>query len=274
VTALSLPAPAGRIRILSELLERQRALAVYGLAVLLLAAAALALQSIDPRTLHGVDVWVKPAKFLFSVGLFSLTAAWFWGYVRPGRRESRAMRWTAWTLIASASFELLYIGLQAARGLDSHFNSSSALYGFMYSLMGVAALILTATTLPLAWEIARRPSEGLSRDFVAAVVVGLLLTFLLGSGFGFYMAQTPGHSVGAEGGRVFLFGWNRSGGDLRIAHFLGIHAQQAIPLLAALVAGWRVRARWAALAAGTAAYVALTVAVFAQAVAGRPLLPL
>lgn len=274
MTALSLPAPAGRIPILSELLERQRALAVYGLAVLLLAAVALALQAIDPRTLHGVGVWVKPAKFLFSVGVFSLTAAWFWGYVRPERRDSRSMRWTARALIASASFELLYIGLQAARGLDSHFNSSSALYDALYGLMGVAALILTATTLPLAREIARRPREGLSRDFAAAVVLGLLLTFLLGSGFGGYMAQTPGHSVGAEGGRVFLFGWNRSGGDLRIAHFLGIHAEQAIPLLAALVAGWRVRARWAALAAGTAAYVALTVAVFAQAVAGRPLLPL
>jgi hypothetical protein len=88
------------------------------------------------------------------------------------------------------------------------------------------------------------------------------------------MSQTAGHSVGAEGGRVFFFGWNRSGGDLRIAHFLGIHAQQAIPLLAAAVAGWSVRVRWATLATGTLAYVAVTLAVFAQAVAGRPLLPL
>jgi hypothetical protein len=274
VTALALPAATARLPILSELVERQRTLAFYGLAVLLLALPVLALQAIDPRTLHGVSVWVKPAKFLLSVGVFSLTAAWFWGYVRPERRDGRAMRWTARTLIASASFELLYIGLQAARGLDSHFNFSSVFHIIMYALMGVAALILTATTLPLAWEIARRPRAGLSRDFVAAVVTGLLLTFLLGAGLGFHMSQTAGHSVGAEGGRVFFFGWNRSGGDLRIAHFLGIHAQQAIPLLAVLVAGWSVRARWAALGAGTLAYVALTLAVFLQAVAGQPLLPL
>ena len=274
MTALALTAPIGRLPILSELFERQRTLALYGLATLLLAFPVLALQGVDPRTLHEVSVWVKPAKFLLSVGIFSLTAAWFWGYVRPERRDGRTMRWTARILIASASFELLYIGLQAARGLDSHFNFSSAFHIIMYALMGIAALILTATTLPLAWEIAKRPRAGLSRDFVAALVIGLLLTFLLGAGLGFYMSQTAGHSVGAEGGRVLFFGWNRSGGDLRIAHFLGIHAQQAIPLLAVLVAGWRVQARWAALGAGTLTYVTLTLAIFAQAVAGQPLLPL
>lgn len=274
MTALAFPAPAGRLPILSELVERQRALAFYGLGLLLLALPVLALQAADPRTLHGASVWVKPAKFFLSAGGFALTAAWFWGYVRPERRDSRAMRWTARALIASASFELLYISLQAARGLDSHFNFSSAFHIAMYALMGIAALILTATALPLAWEIVRRPRQDLSRDFVAAVGIGLVLTFVLGAGLGGYMGQAGGHSVGAEGGRVFFFGWNRSGGDLRVAHFLGIHAQQAIPLLAALVAGWSAGARWAAVGVGTVAYVGLTLAVFLQAVAGKPLLPL
>jgi hypothetical protein len=274
VTGLALPLTARRLPILAELLERQRNLALYGLALILLAPAVIALQAVDPRTLHGTGLWVKPAKFFLSAGVFALTAAWFWGYVRPERRDRPVMRWTARALIASASFELLYIGLQAARGMDSHFNTSSAFHIAMYALMGVAAVVLTTTTLPLAWEIARRPQAGLSRDFTAAVAVGLVLTFLLGAGFGGYMSAQPGHSVGVEGGRTFFFGWNRTGGDLRIAHFLGIHAEQAMPLLASLVAGWGVRTRWAALGAGTAAYVALSLAVFLQAVAGRPLLPL
>jgi hypothetical protein len=274
VTAIPLPFATGHPSVFAELIRRQRTLALYGLAILLLALPLLLLQAIDPRTLHGVNVWVKPAKFLASVGIFSLTAAWFWGYVRPERRASPMLRWTARTLIASASFELAYIALQAARGLDSHFNFSSPLYIVLYGLMGVAAVLLVGTTLPLAWEIVRRPRQDLSRDFVAAVAIGLILTFVLGGGLGFYMSQTTGHSVGAEGGRVFLFGWNRSGGDLRIAHFLGIHAQQAIPLLAALVAGLSVRSRWTALGTGTALYVTLTLAIFLQAVEGRPLLPL
>lgn len=261
----------------AELLVRQRTLAKFGVVTLLLSAVAILLQAMDPRLLEsGVNVWVKPAKFFSSVGIFALTAAWFFGYVRPERRRSRLMRATVAVLIAAGTFELLWICWQAAQGLESHFNNDTPFYSIMYSLMGLFAVLLVGTTLPLAWEIARRPAPGLHRDFVAAVVIGLLLTFLLGGILGGYMSAQAGHSVGAEGGRAYLFGWNRSGGDLRIAHFLGIHAEQAIPLLAALAieAGWGQRARWAALIVGAAAYAALTLATFAQAVAGRALFPI
>jgi hypothetical protein len=263
--------------ILAQLFVRQRTLAIYGLASLGLTIVAVAMQAIDPRLLaSGVNVWVKPAKFLSSVGIFALTAAWFFGYVRPERRNAPLMRFTVGLLTLASTFELVWIGWQGAHGLESHFNFSTPFYATMYALMGIAAALLVATTLPLAWEIARRPAQGLSRDYVAAVVIGLLLTFLLGGILGGYMSAQHGHSVGLEGGRTFLFGWNRSGGDLRIAHFLGIHAQQAIPILGALTAaaGLGKGARWGALVAGTAVYAALTLAVFAQAVAGRALLPL
>jgi len=261
----------------AELFVRQGTLALYGITTLALSLVALMLQTVDPRVLEsGVNIWVKPAKFFSSVGIFALTAAWFFGYVRPERRNSRLMRVTIAVLIGSGTFELAWISWQAAHGLESHFNNDTPFYSVMYSLMGLGAVLLVGTTLPLAWEIARRPARHLRRDLVAAVVIGLLLTFLLGGLLGGYMSSQAGHSVGAEGGRTFLFGWNRSGGDLRIAHFLGIHAQQAIPVLAGLaaVAGLGQRARWVALAAGVTAYVVLTLAIFAQAVAGRALFPM
>jgi hypothetical protein len=270
-----LPIPSAPFNPLAELVERQRPLALYGLALLMLALVGAALQTVDPRVLaSGVNVWVKPVKFLVSVGAFALTAAWFFGYIRPERRSALLPRMVVVMLIGAGSLELLWIGWQAGNGLESHFNNDTPFYNLMYSLMGLFAVILIGSTLPLAWEIARRPAPGTRSDFIAAVVIGLTLTFLLGGGLGGYMSAQPGHDVGATGGHVPLFGWNRSGGDLRVAHFLGIHAQQAIPLLAFLVAGWRSRARWTALAFGTLAYVALALAVFAQAIAGRPLLPL
>ena len=259
---------------LSTLMARHRTLARYGIATLLFGILALLLQIVDPRTLDsGVGVWVKPAKFFFSVSVFALTAAWFFGYVRPERRNSPLMRGTAALLIATATFELAYISWQAVQGLESHFNVSTPYYTAMYALMGVAAVLLVGTTLPLAWEIARRPVQGLQRSFVAAVVVGLVLTFALGGGLGGYMSSQLSHSVGQVGGHVPVFGWNRVGGDLRVAHFLGIHAEQAMPILAALVAGLTARARWLALVLGSLAYSAVTVAVFAQAIAGRALIP-
>ena len=263
--------------ILAEVIVRQGTLALYGMALLALSVVAVMLQAIDPRILEsGVSVWVKPAKFLSSIGIFALTAAWFFGYVRPERRRSRLMRATVALLIAAGTFELLWIGWQAAHGVESHFNVDTPLSTTMYALMGVFAVLLVGTTLPLAWEIARRPAQGLRPDLVAAVVIGLLLTCLLGGILGGYMSSQTGHSVGLEGGRTFLFGWNRSGGDLRVAHFLGIHAEQAMPILAGLAAevGLARRARWVVVAFGAATYAALTVAVFAQAVAGQPLFPI
>ena len=259
----------------AELFVRQGTLAMYGLAMLALSVIALLLQATDSRVLDsGVNVWVKPAKFFSSVGIFALTAAWFFGYVRSERRNSRVMRATVAVLIASGTFELAWISWQGAHGLESHFNNDTSFYSMMYSLMGLGAVLLIGTTLPLAWEIARRPAQHLRRDFVAAVVIGLVLTFLLGGILGGYMSAQAGHSVGADGGRTFLFGWNRIGGDLRVAHFLGIHAEQAIPLIAALAAGLASKARWLVVILGSAAYAALTLAVFAQAAAGRPLFPM
>jgi len=267
-------APVART-VLAALLDRQRTLAIYGLALLGLAAVTLALQAADPRLLEsGVNIWVKPTKFLVSVGIFALTAAWFFGYARPERRRSLPMRTATFLILVGGSFELVYIVWQASQGLESHFNTGSLFHTVMYALMGLFAVLLVGSTLPLAWEIGRRPVAGLPRDYVAAVVIGLLLTFLLGGALGGYMSSQTGHAVGAEGGHVPLFGWNRSGGDLRVAHFLGIHAEQALPILAALVGGLSARLRWAAIVGGASAYAAVTLAVFAQAIAGRPLLPL
>lgn len=267
--------PARPSQLLAEFERRHQLLTRYGLLTLALGAVAVLLQLIDPRTLaSGIGIWVKPAKFFVSVSVFALTAAWFMGYVRPERRNSLPMRGTVAALIASGTFELAYIVFQAAQGLESHFNTGTPFHAIMYALMGLGAAILVATTLPLAWEVARRPAPGLQPSFVAAVVIGLILTFALGGMLGGYMSSQTGHAVGQAGDGVPLFGWNRLGGDLRVAHFFGIHAEQAIPLLAAAVAGAPARIRWATVLGGSAIYAALTLGTFYQATAGRALLPL
>jgi hypothetical protein len=62
-------------------------------------------------------------------------------------------------------------------------------------------------------------------------------------------------------------------GDLRVAHFFGTHAMHAVPLVG-FVAGRVLERRPAVWATwGFAAlYAAFSAAVFAQALAGRPLL--
>ena len=273
MTSLALSARPN-LGILAELLRRHRTLAGYGLALLVLTPPVLMMMAVDPRLLpNGISPWLKPAKFLVSIGLFALTAAWFFGYVRPERRDRPLLRFTVGALILSASFELSWIIWQAAHGVDSHFNHSTELDSLMFNLMGLFALVLTATPLPLAWEIARRPAEGFARDYTLAVVAGLVLTWLLGTGAGIVIAYNGSHAVGAEGLGLPLFGWNRLGGDLRIAHFLGVHAEQFIPAGAAMIGGLAVAVRRRLIAAGVIGYIAVTLAVLAQALAGQPLIP-
>jgi hypothetical protein len=274
--AAALPARSPGNVLVAELLDRQRTLTLYAAAMLALAGVTSLLQVVDPRLLDGASVWVKPTKFLASTATFAATSAWFFGLVRPERRRAASMRLLIALLILSASFEIVWITWQAAHGLHSHFNHDTALYDRMYGLMGLFAVVLAATAPMLAWEIARRPAPGFAPDYRAGVIVGLVLTFLLGVALGGYMGGQPGHSVGAEGGRVPLVGWNRSGGDLRVAHFLSIHAQQIVPAIALLAgaAGLSMRRRWLVLIGGTGLFLAATVGVFAQAVAGRPLLPM
>jgi hypothetical protein len=256
-----------------EFFHRQRVLATYGLLLVVLTPLLLVLQQIDPRTFGGAEVWIKPTKFVFSIAVFALTAAWFFGYVRPDRRSALSMRAIVVIIVAAGSFEIFYIAWQAGHGLASHFNKSSVFYEVMYSLMGLGAASMVATSLLLAWEIWCRPAPGLHPDYRAAVIIGLVLSCVLGGGFGIYMSQQPGHAVGLVGGHAPLFGWNRAGGDLRIAHFLGIHAEQAIPVLGWLLGGASPRFRRPALIGGSLAYTALAIALFIQAIEGRPLLP-
>lgn len=122
---------------------------------------------------------------------------------------------------------------------------------------------------------------------------GIVLA-LAGAAVGFLMTQpAPGqrrgvskvvgaHSVGVPDGgpSMPLTGWSTTGGDLRIPHFVGMHALQLLPLLVMVLtalaprlprlADGRVRLRLMLLASG--GYTAAFALVLWQALRGQPLL--
>ena len=100
-------------------------------------------------------------------------------------------------------------------------------------------------------------------------MLGLVLTVVLRRGARRLSSAHAGHAVGVEAGHLAVVGWNRTGGDLRVAHFLGTHAEQAVPLVV-LAVRLRGRVRRVAPWLAAAAWTALTLAAFAQAVAGHP----
>ncbi len=233
------------------------------------------LLAVDTRTIDGVNVWVKPLKFEVSFAVHLLTVAWLMGCLPEAEAKQPAMRAIAATLVAIAFLEVAYIAHQAARAEGSHFNLSTPFTRLMYGLMGIGAVTALAVTAMVGAAILRYGDT--TNTFVVAAGVGLILGSLLGGVTGAYLGAQPGHSVGvvgAGGPAIPIFGWSRAVGDLRVAHFIGLHVMQVLPLTALAAAAVLPAAFGLPLVtivalAGTLA----TGATFFQAKAGLPLLP-
>lgn len=263
-TPARFPTPAGLVTgVVAELFRREARLAWFGFALLALLVPLAFAAGLDDRALRGANVWSKPMKFALSLGLFALTTAWFVGHLLPAARRSVAVGRIVQVLIGSATFELAYITLQAGLGQGSHYNFGSLVHGVMYALMGVGAVALTATQPALAWLLLRHADPQRPEPYRLAVVLGLVLTFVLGtSAGGLLSAMQP-----PETATLPIVGWSLAGGDLRPAHFLGIHAQQALPLVGMLVAGWAPATAKRAVIVAAAAYALIFLAVSGWALA-------
>jgi hypothetical protein len=249
-----------------------------GLAMLLMSIPTLALTFIDARQLQGVSVWLKPFKFQLSSGVYLFTLALFMVWLPAAALRSLTARYVVWAGVMSTLFEVGYISWQGSQGLASHFNTQTPFFATMYTLMGVGAAVLTSAALALGILIARNPSYGLPPAITLAIVLGLVLTFFLGAGFGSYLGgQRAGHWVGgvlSDSGGLPLFTWSRSGGDLRVAHFFGIHAMHFIPAFAVALGMARVPAVSAIRAVWifAIAFTAFCIWTFMQARNGMPFL--
>ena len=262
----------GRLRLAARRLHaREPRLAAYGTLLLgLLLPMALA-WAIDERTVQGASVWVKPMKFALSIAVFAFTTGWFIGHLPASRRHSRVVDLIVWLLIASGTFELAYITLQAGLGEASHYNVGDPFHFAMYALMGIGATLLTATQPMLAWQLYRHGDARRPAAYRQAVIIGLVLTFVLGAGVGGLLG---GMEPPRTGPRMPLLGWSLQGGDLRPAHFVGIHAGQVIPAFGAWIAWRRTDAAWArrAVRLFAALWTALFAAAFLLAFAQVPML--
>lgn len=251
-----------------EGLRRERGLVRYGVLMLALLLIAAVLWTADDRVVREVNVWAKPMKFMAATAGLALTTAVFLALLPAHARAQRSVQLMVWVLVLTSAFEVSYITLQGALGNGSHYNVSHPLLAVMFGLMALAAVGLTATQGYLAWVVKQHGLTWGEPVFVQSVVWGLALTFVLATVSGFVLGgQQPPPGQGLP-----LVGWHLSGGDARPAHFLGVHANQLLPLLGfALmqVRGFTPRAALGTLYAGVALYVLAWAWLTASALAGR-----
>lgn len=270
--------------------DLHRPLVWFSASMALLALVSVGGLILDDRMLVGVPIWTKPFKFAVSFVAYCMTLAWMLTLLPRGRRVG----WWAGTVLAAASAgEMVLITTQVIRGKQSHFNNETPFDAAVFQAMGLTVVVLWLAALAIAILLLR--ARILDRATAWSVRLGSLIA-LVGAAVGFLMVQpTPeqraagddarivgAHSVGVPDGgpSMPVTGWSTTGGDLRIAHFFGMHALQVIPLLLlalvalaprfARLADERVRLRLTFVVSGT--YAAVFALLTWQALRGQALL--
>lgn len=233
---------------------------------------------VDMRQVDGAAVWMKPLKFSLSFAVLFGTIALIEPRLSGPVRDGWPLRVIGWVMAAAFLSEMGYMTYQAALGEASHFNLSTPFNRLMYeTVMAGGAVALVLGIALIGWLVKRDAAADMGVGLRAGIFLGFAMTFVLTMVTAGYLSVNGGHFVGLhpDGAPVIpLFGWSGVTGDLRPAHFAALHAMQALPLVGLWLdrrgdARALRRVRLAALG-----YAALTLAVFAQAVAGLPVIPL
>ncbi|MCK8609376.1 hypothetical protein [Agromyces sp. C10] len=276
------PAPGGA----TGALTWHRPLLVLTAAMVALAVASVVGLLVDERTLLGQPIWAKPLKFALSIAIYAVTLAWL---ITLTRGRLRRVSWWAGTVSAVALvIEMVVIVGAVVAGTTSHFNVSTPLASVLWSVMAVSIVVVWIATLVVAFALFRAPLRDPARSLAIRAgsilaLAGMALAFLMTSPTAAQLADFRGiagaHSVGvADGGPgIPVLGWSTVAGDLRIPHFVGMHALQALVLFV-MALEWAarrvavladVRVRFGLVAIATVLAAATTAIVTVQALMGE-----
>lgn len=258
----------------------------FACACAVLAVVATAGLLVDDRVLDGAPIWAKPLKFAISGAVYGATWSWLCGLI--DHRE-RTVRRASAVIVGLLGLELVVIVGQVLRGRRSHFNFETLFDAVLYEIMAVSIVVVWCGALVLTVLVFR--SDIQDRPLRLAVGLGAVIS-LVGIGLGALMTIPAGdqiaavnagqdfhslgaHTVGASDGGpgLPLLGWSTTGGDLRIPHFVGMHALQAVLLWHALLArtSWPELVRSRLVRVGAAGFAGLLALLTWQAYRGQPL---
>jgi hypothetical protein len=259
-------------------------LTAVGLAMIALLAATGVALIVDPREITGAPAWMKPAKFAASIAVYTLTLAWVFTYLPEWTKTRRMVSWVTAVILV---LEIVIIDVQAWRGTTSHFNVATRLDGILFTVMGVGIVVQTLAAVAVAVALWRQRFSDRAMGWALRLGVTISIAGAMSGGLmtqptrdqldaartTHRMTIAGAHTVGAPDGGPGLPGanWSREHGDLRVPHFLGLHAMQLLPIAALLFARrrWReirrVRIVWAI----SASYVSLFALLLWQALRGQ-----
>lgn len=192
---------------------------------------------IDDRTLMGVNVWIKPLKFAISGAIYIATVGFLITLYPYSQRKKSIINNTVAITMLIEFFIILYQGF---RGVKSHYNFESNIDSLLFAMMGILVGVNVLIMLMFIIDTMRKKLNT-SKVIQWSILLGWLVVFF-GSWIGGQMISQMSHNVGiADGGAGLpILNWSTVAGDLRVAHFFGLHGLQIIPLFALFVSNkWK-----------------------------------
>lgn len=208
------------------------------LMLLLLMVPTLIALIMDRRELDSDRVWAKPLKFQLSLAVHFATLALLAQDLPTTVIEDWPFYGGAVLSVVATVFEILYIGIQAARQQKSHFNFETPLTAMLYGLMAIGAVMITAAAalVGILLLCCETPSIGYGLKIGGGVglIGGTALTFVTAFRMGATMTRYNGEEK-AGAARMAVTGWSLSVADRRIPHFLATHMMQVLPATGLIV---------------------------------------
>ena len=213
---------------LSELKRRNAALYWFGWYNLAVAITCIILIQFDSQQILGVSRWLKPTKFFLSVWIMTWTMGWILNYLD----YKKSIRTISLLIVICMFIENFIITLQSVRGVTSHFNVKTPINSILFSIMGIVIIIFTFTIIYAAFLFFRQKEFIIKPSYLWGIRFGLLFFIIFSLEAGFMLSRMS-HTVGATDGSPGLpiVNWSKQFGDLRIAHFFGMHSLQLLPLV-------------------------------------------
>ena len=228
--------------------------------------------AIDGREVAGVNPWLKPIKYAFALGLY----AWTLSAILSLIEDFETLRAVVAKIVAGLVLvQTFVVSIQAAGGVESHFNITTTWDRWNFAILGVSSALNTVFAAMIFALVLTNLRSGIAPAIAWGARLGLAL--FIAAGFqGVQIILHQSHTVGGRdgGAGLPLLNWSTAHGDLRVAHVFGVLALPIIPL-----AGWAVsRFKWPpnvqriAVAVIGIAYAALAWYANSVAMAGRPFL--
>jgi hypothetical protein len=250
---------------------------------------------VDHREILNESVWLKPFKFGVSFVLYGATLAWLLSKLA---RAQRFGWWTGSVFAVTGVIDVGFIAIQAARGTFSHFNADTDRFNQIGQRIfgtGVIGLFGASLVIAILLQFQRVGNASLNRAIrvgLGLAVAGMALAFYLAGAsdttsqvtdaYGHQVTLGGSHSIGVEAGGpgMPLTHWSTIGGDLRVPHFVGLHAIHVLLFTVFVLSALAGRVSWlrperiqAQLVGVVAiAYTGLMITVSTQAIRGQSLI--